>query len=77
MLAWVNTSVAETLKSMEGMHDGSVFCRLLDRLFHSTFPLEKVQFDALSFSLSWHIHAQLVYRLCVERGGKELRETTR
>lgn len=42
LLVWVNEQLHEDLTTMEELGDGVVFCRLLDRLFHSTFPLRKV-----------------------------------
>lgn len=42
MLAWVHSTLEESVETMEGLHDGAIFSRLLDRLFQSSFPLEKV-----------------------------------
>ena len=41
LLAWTNNVLDESL-SWEDVSDGVVFCRLLDRLLHSAFPLHTV-----------------------------------
>ncbi len=50
LLSWVNVQLEEELTSMSELADGIVFCRLLDRLFHASFPLRKVLPSAGSLS---------------------------
>lgn len=44
LITWANSILKENIKEMEEFADGTAFCRLLDCLFLSSFPLHKVLF---------------------------------